>query len=350
MGIRKPKGGVTEMDKVVRVGVIGAGRIGKIHIENLCHRVPRVEVTAIADIAVGQTREWAKQFGIESVMADPMQVIADESIDAVLICSPTDLHAEQIIAAAKAGKDIFCEKPIANDIGKTRAALRAVEEAGVKLQLGFNRRFDPNFKKVRELVQGGDVGDLHIVKITSRDPAPPPISYVKVSGGIFMDMTIHDFDMARYLTGSEVTEVFASGEVLIDPEIGKAGDYDSAVIVLKFANKVTCVIDNSRQAAYGYDQRVEVFGSEGSAVAYNKKPTDVEVSTEHAVCTDKPLYFFLERYMESFAQELKDFVSALASDRKPPVTGEDGLQSLYIAMAATKSARENRPVPITEVI
>lgn len=338
------------MGKVVKVGVIGAGRIGKIHIENLCYRVPNVEVTAIADIALEETRAWAKQFGITNVVADPMQIIANDSIDAVLICSPTDLHAEQTIAAAKAGKDIFCEKPIANDIQKTKAALRAVEEAGVKLQLGFNRRFDPNFRRVRELVRGGDLGDLHLVKITSRDPAPPPISYVKVSGGIFMDMTIHDFDMARYLTGSEVTEVYAHGGVLIDPEIGKAGDYDSAVIILKFASGVTCVIDNSRQAAYGYDQRVEAFGSKGSAVAYNKKPTDVEVSNEHAVYTDKPLYFFLERYMESFAKELQDFFKAVAADEEPPVTGHDGLQSLYIAKAATKSAKENRPVPITEVM
>ena len=338
------------MGAIVRVGVIGAGRIGKIHIENLCYRVPNVEVVAVADIALEETRGWVKQFGITNVVADPMQIIEDETIDAVLICSPTDLHAEQIIATAKAGKDIFCEKPIANDIQKTKAALRAVEEAGVKLQLGFNRRFDPNFKRVRELVENGDVGELHLVKITSRDPAPPPISYVKVSGGIFMDMTIHDFDMARYLTGGEVTEVYAHGEVLIDPEIGKVGDYDSAVTILKFDNRVTCVIDNSRQAAYGYDQRVEVFGSKGSAVAHNKKPTDVEVSTEHAVSTDKPLYFFLERYMESFARELQDFFKALASGQEPPVTGHDGLQSLYIATAATKSAKENRPVPITEVL
>jgi len=339
-----------DMGKAIKVGVIGAGRIGKIHIENLCYRVPNVQVAAIADVAVDETCKWAKQFGIANVVADPMAVISDRSIDAVLICSPTDTHADLIIAAARAGKDIFCEKPIANDLGKTTAALAAVKETGVKLQVGFNRRFDPNFKRIKELIQGGELGDLHIVKITSRDPAPPPIEYVEVSGGIFMDMTIHDFDMARYLTGSEVTEVYASGSVLIDPEIGKAGDWDSAVVVLKFANKATCVIDNSRQAAYGYDQRVEAFGSRGSAIAYNNKPTNVEVSTEKAVCTDKPLYFFLERYMDSFAQELKDFVEALESGSPMPVTGEDGLQSLYVAIAATKSAKENRPVKITEVI
>jgi myo-inositol 2-dehydrogenase/D-chiro-inositol 1-dehydrogenase len=277
-------------------------------------------------------------------------LISDPNIDAIAICSPTDTHADLIIACAEAGKAIFCEKPIANDVEKTREALEAVEKAGVKLQVGFNRRFDPNFRRIRELVQTQAIGEPHIIKITSRDPAPPPAEYVKGSGGIFLDMTIHDFDMARYLSGSEVTEVYASGSVLIDPAIGEAGDFDTAVIVLKLANGSTCVIDNSRRAAYGYDQRAEVFGSKGSAQAYNNTPTNVEVSTGEGVTTDKPLFFFLERYMESFAQELRDFTEALKKGSEPPVTGNDGLQSLLIAIAATKSARENRPVKISEVL
>jgi myo-inositol 2-dehydrogenase/D-chiro-inositol 1-dehydrogenase len=232
---------------------------------------------------------------------------------------------------------------------KTKVALKAVEEAGVKLQLGFNRRFDRNFRRIRELIQTGQLGDVHIVKITSRDPGPPPIEYVKVSGGIFMDMTIHDFDMARYLTGSEVEEVYAKGAVLVDPEIGKAGDFDTAVITLKFANGAIGVIDNSRKAVYGYDQRVEAFGSKGGAQAFNEKPTNVEVSTADGVCTDKPLYFFLERYMGSFAQELQDFVTAVTEDKEPPVTGIDGLEALYIAIAATESAKTGKPVKISEV-
>ena len=301
-------------------------------------------------MAVPAIKEWAKQYGITNVVSNPSILINDPNIDAILICSPTNTHADLIIEAAAAGKDIFCEKPIANDLVKTREALAAAEKAGVKLQLGFNRRFDPNFKRIRELVQTSELGQTHIIKITSRDPEPPPAEYVKGSGGIFMDMTIHDFDMARYLAGSDVTEVYASGAVLIDPAIGQAGDYDTAVIVLKFANGSTCVIDNSRQAVYGYDQRVEVFGSKGSAVAYNNTPTSVEVSTENGVFTDKPLYFFLERYMDSFVQELRDFVAALQGGSEPPVTGEDGLQSLLIALAATKSARENRPVQISEVL
>lgn len=334
-----------------KIGVIGAGRIGKIHIENLCYRVPDAQVVAIseAEAAVPATKEWAKQFGITNVVSDPATLINDPDIDAILICSPTNTHADLIIQAAAAGKDIFCEKPIANDLEKTRDALGAVERAGVKLQLGFNRRFDPNFKKVKELVQASKLGEAHIIKITSRDPSPPPAEYVKGSGGIFMDMTIHDFDMARYLSGSEVTEVYAAGSVLIDPAIGEAGDFDTAVTVLKFANGATAVIDNSRQAVYGYDQRVEVFGSKGSAMAHNKAPTNVEVSTEDGVSSDKPLYFFLERYMDSFAQELKDFVTAIRENTEPPVTGKDGLQSLLIALAATISAHENRVVKISEV-
>ncbi len=339
------------MNNKVRFGVIGAGRIGKIHVENLCYNVPGAEVVVISEVeaAVPATKEWAKQFGITNIVSDPQILISDPQVDAVLICSPTDTHADLIMACAKAGKDIFCEKPIANDIGKTREALDAVERAGVKLQVGFNRRFDPNFKRVRQLVQTQEVGEPHIIKITSRDPEPPPAEYSKSSGGIFMDMTIHDFDMARYLSGSEVTEVYAAGTVLIDPAIGEAGDFDTAVILLKFANGATGVIDNSRKAVYGYDQRAEVFGSKGSAAASNKTPTTVEVSTGEGVFSDKPLFFFLERYMESFAQELRDFVEALQTGTEPPVTGNDGLQSLLIALAATKSAHENRPVKIAEI-
>lgn len=337
------------MSRKLKVGVIGAGRIGRIHVENLCYNVPDAQVVRIADVAVEETRDWAARYGITDITSDPHQIISDPAIDAVLICSPTDTHAELIIAAAKAGKDIFCEKPIANDLAKTREALAVVKESGVKLQLGFNRRFDKNFKRVRQLVHEGKLGEVHIVKITSRDPAPPPIDYVKVSGGIFMDMTIHDFDMARYLTGSEVVEVYASGAVLVDQEIGKVGDFDTAVITLKFANGAICVIDNSRQAVYGYDQRIEVFGSQGSAAAFNEKPTNVEVSTSEGVTTDKPLYFFLERYMDSFAQELKDFTAVVLEDKEPPVTGTDGLEALVIAMAATESVKTGKPVKLAGV-
>jgi myo-inositol 2-dehydrogenase/D-chiro-inositol 1-dehydrogenase len=255
-----------------------------------------------------------------------------------------------IIAAAKAGKHIFCEKPIDFNIEKIMQALNSVEAAGVKLQIGFNRRFDHNFKKVRELVESGKVGDVHIVKITSRDPAPPPIEYLKVSGGIFLDMTIHDFDMARYLSVSEVEEVYAQGAVLIDPAIGQVGDVDTAIITLKFRNGAMGVIDNSRQAVYGYDQRVEVFGSQGNVAVKNDFPDSAKLSTAQGVISAKPQYFFLERYKMSYVEELKAFVDAVANDREPAVTGNDGLQPVLIGVAALKSLAEKRPVKIEEVL
>ncbi len=340
---------MSNKDKI-RVAVIGAGRIGKIHIENLVNKISEAEVTCVADIQVDKTKEWAKKFGIERVIPDPIKAIQEPDIDAVIICSPTDTHADLIIESARAGKDIFCEKPIDRDLDRIEAALKEVKNAGVKFQVGFNRRFDHNFRKIRSLVKNGEIGDVHIVNITSRDPTPPSIEYVKSSGGIFVDMTIHDFDMARYLTGSEVTEVYAVGNVLVDPEIGKIGDYDTAITTLKFENGAICTIDNSRKAVYGYDQRVEVFGSKGSAIAYNDRPTNVIISTQNAVCMDKPLYFFLERYKESFVQEMQDFIDCLKDDEEPMVTGKDGFQAMAIAVAATKSAKEKKPVKVEEIL
>ncbi len=333
----------------VRVAVIGAGRIGKIHIENLL-KIPNVEVAYVVDIRINDAKEWTKNLRVERIVSDPEIAIHDPNVDAIIICSPTDTHADLIIESSEAGKDIFCEKPIDRDLNKIETALRKTKEAGVKLQIGFNRRFDHNFWKIRKLVEKDQIGNVHIVNITSRDPAPPSLEYVKGSGGIFADMAIHDFDMARYLTGSEVTEVYAVGNVLVDPKIGEAGDYDTAVSVLKFENGAICMIDNSRKAVYGYDQRVEVFGTKGSALAYNDRPTNVVVSTKDSVCTDKPLYFFLERYKESFASEMKDFIDCVKEGKNPLVTGEDGFQAMAIAVAAGKSAKEKRAVKIEEVI
>src|SRR5512138_2661844 len=228
----------------LRFGVIGAGRIGKIHAENLATRIPGVEVAAIADVDLKAAQELAVRLHVPVAVDDYHVILSDPTIDAVAICSSTDTHAKIVVEAAEAGKHIFCEKPIDHDLAKIDAALEAVEKAGVKLQIGFNRRFDPNFRKVRAMVAEGKIGDLHILRITSRDPAPPPISYVKVSGGMFLDMTIHDFDMARFLMASEVHEVYAAANVLVDKEIGKAGDVDTAVITLKFKNGAIGVIDN----------------------------------------------------------------------------------------------------------
>lgn len=335
--------------KVIKVGVIGAGRIGKIHAENLATRIPGVVVEAIADVNLSAAQELAEKLHIPHAYADYRKIMEDNSIDAVAICSSTSTHAELMIEAAAAGKHVFCEKPVDHSLEKIDKAIEAVKKAGVKSQIGFNRRFDPNFKKVRELVKEGKIGDLHILRITSRDPAPPPAEYVKGSGGMFLDMTIHDFDMARYLSGSEVVEVYAAGGVMVDPAIGEAGDIDTAVITLKFANGAIGTIDNSRKAAYGYDQRVEVFGSGGMAAVSNNTANNSVYSNAEGVYSEKPLYFFLERYMESFTAELRDFINAIREDIPTPVSVEDGLKPVLIAMAAKKSLEENRPVKLTEI-
>ena len=333
----------------LRFAVIGAGRIGKIHAENLATRIPGVEVAGIADVDLKSAQELAARLHVPVAVEDYHTLLSDPTIDAVAICSSTDTHAKIVVEAAQAGKHIFCEKPIDHDLTKIDAALEAVEKAGVSLQIGFNRRFDPNFKKVRGMVADGKIGDPHILRITSRDPAPPPLSYVKVSGGMFLDMTIHDFDMARYLSGSEVEEVYTQAGVMVDPGIGEAGDVDTAVITLRFTNGTIGTIDNSRKAIYGYDQRVEVFGSNGMVQAHNNTPDNDVYYAEDGVHSAKPLYFFLERYMESFIAELKDFVQSIQNNPPPPVIGLDGRIPVIIAMAAKKSYLEHRPVKLSEI-
>jgi myo-inositol 2-dehydrogenase / D-chiro-inositol 1-dehydrogenase len=336
--------------KKLKLGVIGTGRIGKVHIATLVQAVPQAEVVAIADINLAGAAEVAKAFGIEKVTASHSDIINDPEIEGVIICSSTDTHAKYIVEAAKAGKHIFCEKPVDLSLDVIRGAIDAVRAAGVKLMVGFNRRFDPNFLKIRQLVAEGKIGQPHIIKITSRDPAPPPAEYSAVSGGMFLDMTIHDFDMARYIAGSEVIEVFTNAAVLVDPAIGKAGDVDTAVINLKFANGALGVIDNSRKAVYGYDQRVEIFGSKGMINTDNNYPENHRYYSFDGVHGSLPLNFFMERYLESYANEMKIFCDAVIKDLQMPVGGEDGLQSVAIAMAAKKSWLENRPVKISEII
>lgn len=337
------------MARKVKVGIIGAGRIGKLHAENIINHIKGAEIKIIADVFAEQVRKWAGKVGITNVTDDYKKVLEDPEIEAILICSSTDTHADILIEAAKAGKHIFCEKPIDLSISRVKTALKAVEDAKVKLQVGFNRRFDHNFKSVRDAVREGKIGQPHIIKITSRDPAPPPIDYVKISGGIFKDMAIHDFDMARFLSGSEVYEVYATGAVLIDKAIGEVGDIDTALIMLRFENGAIGIIDNSRKAVYGYDQRVEVFGSGGCVLNMNDTPTTVMISDDKCVTSDKPKYFFLERYKESYIDEIKEFIKAVTLNTETPVVGDDGLKSLIIAEAAIKSYEQNRPVRIDEI-
>lgn len=337
------------MEKKLTVGIIGAGRIGKVHTMSIMNNLPEVLIKGITDISLAQAKEWAEQTGIKTVYNDYKEMIADPEIDAVLVCSSTDTHADIAIAAANGGKHVFCEKPVDLSIAKVEAVIEASKRAGVKLQIGFNRRFDHNFAKVKELIDNGTIGDLQILKITSRDPSPPPIEYIKVSGGIFMDQTIHDFDMGRFLTSSEAEEIYVAAACMVDPAIGEAGDVDTALITIKFKNGTLCVIDNSRKAAYGYDQLVEAFGSKGKVVITNDTPSTAVWSTESGVHSEKPYYFFLERHMGSFVEEMKQFVHALINDTETPVTGFDGLQPIKLGLAAKKSLIEGRPVKLSEI-
>jgi len=334
---------------VLSVGVIGAGRIGRVHTANLTTRIPTARVLVVADMVEAAAQRCAHDFGIPKAASDYRVVLEDANVEAVLICSATDTHAQIIEEAAQAGKQIFCEKPIALDLPSIDRALAAVERAGVALQIGFNRRFDANFRRVRQAVEQGEVGRPELLHIISRDPAPPPIAYVKASGGIFVDMTIHDFDMARYLLGGEVEEIYASGGVLVDPAIGEAGDIDTALTVLRFANGAIGTIDNSRRAVYGYDQRVEVFGSAGAIATTNNYPNNTIISDAHSVRRDLPLNFFMDRYTESFITELSEFVNAVNGGGAVPVTGADGRVPVVMALAAHKSYLEHRPVRLSEV-
>ena len=336
---------------ILKIGVVGCGRIGKLHINNLINSVPGVQVVAAADPMLDKSgaREWLAERKITNVSTDFMDVINNPEVDVVFVCSSTDTHCDVSMAAVQAGKHVFCEKPIDYDIDKIKKLLALVEEKGVKFQVGFNRRFDHNHKAVADAVKDGTIGDPHIVIVSSRDPEPPPASYVAVSGGIFYDMMIHDFDMARSLAGSEVTEVNAVGSVLVDPGIGEAGDVDTALVTLKFANGAIGVIDNSRKAVYGYDQRVEVFGSEGCAEDQNDTPNTAVLSTADGAVHGVAYKVMWDRYTGAFVAEMQAFADAVVNDKETPVTGEDGLYPVLMAAAATKSLHEGRPVKISEI-
>lgn len=332
----------------IKVGVIGLGRIGKIHLKNLL-QIPGVKVLVATD-PFPEAQQFAVDLGVPSVVADYQEIIANPGIDAIIICSPTDTHFEIIQKAAAAGKHIFCEKPLDMTVEAIQQIQEIVTKAGVKLQVGFNRRFDVHFAKVREMVEQGQVGDTHILKITSRDPGPPPISYIERSGGLFLDMTIHDFDMARFIVGSEVTEVYAKGAVRVDPAIGAAGDIDTAIVTLTFEDGTIATIDNSRKATYGYDQRLEIFGSKGMVNIENQQPDSHTLYNGTGVHQPQLLDFFLERYMVAYQREMQAFVTAIQTGVKVPVDGYDALMATVIGLAAWKSVKENRPVKVEEVL
>ena len=335
---------------MINIGIIGAGRIGRVHVESIRTQVADAAVKVLADPFMNeQTAEWAKQMGVERVTKDYKEILADPAIDAVLICSSTDTHASISIEAIEAGKHVFCEKPVDHDIQKIRQVQAALREHPVKYQVGFNRRFDHNFAAVRNAVAEGRIGDPHIIRITSRDPEPPSADYIKVSGGMFLDMTIHDFDMARFLAGCNAEEIYVEAAVLVDPAIGETGDVDTAVITMKMENGSLVTIDNSRKAVYGYDQRVEVFGSKGMVNVSNDTVSSAVVSSADGVTAEKPLYFFLERYMQAYAGEIKSFVQAIEQDGDTAVGIIDGLESVRMGLAAKKSLEEHRPVGLSEI-
>ncbi|HEX7299880.1 MAG TPA: inositol 2-dehydrogenase [Solirubrobacteraceae bacterium] len=332
----------------LRVGVIGVGRIGRLHAELLARQVPGAAVSLVHDAREDAARAVAGALGVPSV-ADAEALMAADEVDAVAICTSTDTHADLIVAAARAGKAIFCEKPVSLELAEVDRALAAVDEAGVPFQIGFNRRFDPAHAAVAAAVADGTVGEPHLVRISSRDPAPPPMDYVRTSGGIFLDMTIHDFDMARFVTGSEVVEVFARGAVRVDPAFADAGDVDTAVATLIHDNGCLTVIDNSRQAVYGFDQRVEVFGSAGMAASENPLAHSAIARTAEGTRAATLPYFYLERYIPSYVREWRAFVGAVSEGRPPLVGGRDARAPLVIGLAAGRSLREGRPVRLAEV-
>lgn len=331
----------------VRFVVLGCGRIGAMHADYLHRRVAGAEVVGVFDVVEAAAAAVAADLGVPAArsLADALAIDAD----AVAICTSTDTHVDCMVAAAEAGRAIFCEKPISLDVAEVDRGLAAVEAAGVPLQIGFNRRFDPSHRAVADAVAHGAVGDVEIVNITSRDPAPPPISYIEVSGGIFNDMAIHDFDMSRFVTGSEVETVYALGRVRVDPAIGAAGDVDTAVIVLSHENGAITTIDISRRATYGYDQRVEAFGSKGMAASTNHHDFNAVLASDQGYRQPPLQNFFLERYTASYLHQWAAFVDAVENGRPTPVTGADGRAPLVIGMAAKQSMNLGRPVHLSEI-
>ena len=333
---------------MINIGILGLGRIGKIHLENLCTRIDGVKVLAAMNPSE-QGRKFAEKFNVPLITDNANEVINHPDIDAILICTSTNVHADYVIKVARAGKAIFCEKPLDLSLEKVRETLEMVKSSGVPLMLAFNQRLDPNFQEIKQAIIKGRIGKLRSVHIISRDPGPPPIPYIKVSGGLFLDMTIHDLDMARYIVDDEVKEVYAKGYNLIDPEIGKAGDIDSGYLMLTFNNDVTVLIENSRHASYGYDQRLEVFGSEGMMKAENPLKTTNYFLDKNGVQVSRNLDFFIDRYAESYRIEMQTFVACLQKKIPMPITADDGLQAMLIALAANISLKENRPVRLDEV-
>lgn len=336
------------MTRQVNLAVIGTGRMGSVHTRNLVRQIPEANLVAVCDIRLEVAQAIAAELGIQRAVRDYHELLADKNIEAILIATSTDTHAFIMKDVAAAGKHIFCEKPLALDLETIDDALAAVNKAGVKLQVGFNRRFDKSFKRVHEIVSSGQIGRPCILRIASRDPIPPSVEYARASGGMFLDMTIHDFDMARYQVG-EIEELYAIGGVLVAPELAQANDVDTNIVTLKFANGAIGVIDNSRQAVYGYDQRLEVFGANGIALAENEVEDVVVQGSKDGYHSARPPYFFMNRYAPCYVEEVREFIACVRDNKPTPVGGKDGRMAVVLGYAAWKSLRENRPVKLSEI-
>ena len=332
---------------MLTTGIIGCnGRIGRLHTENMASRLPEGKLKYICDVKIEEAQALARRWGIPKCTANYQDILHDPEVNAVLICTPTPTHVPYIMEAAKAGKHIFCEKPVDLSPQRIVAAIAATRQNKVKMQVGFMKRFDPEYSKLKEMMLNGSVGEPYIIRISSRDSALPSPEYVNSSGGLFRDMTCHDFDLLRYLTESEINEVFALGSVRVAEYFHAANDYDTAVISFRLQNGAIGCIDNSRKTNYGYDQRVELFGSNGCVIADHVKPTHIVTLNENGMVTDKPKDWFMDRYAQAYLEEMRQFIEALLTDREPRVTAMDGLKAVLIAMAAQKSIEENRSVKV----
>jgi len=328
----------------MNIGIIGAGRIGKLHAKNIVFHFMETNVEAISDLDLEAAKQCAQKYHIPKFLVNYHDILNDKSIDAVFICTPTVTHSQIICECAEAGKHIFCEKPIDINLERIDCALEAVKKANVKLQIGFNRRFDPSFIRAKNAIKEGNIGKPYIVRITSRDPAPPAPEYIKTSGGLLIDTTIHDFDMCRYLIEDEIQEIYATGDALIEPT-SDLNDIDTVIITIRYRNGAFCTIDNSRKAIYGYDQRIEVFGSEGCINVDNRYPNSVSLYTADNIQKDLPYHFFLDRYQKSYIAEERQFIKSIKEDLPTSPSGLDGKIAVEMGLAAKKSLEEKRTIP-----
>jgi myo-inositol 2-dehydrogenase/D-chiro-inositol 1-dehydrogenase len=336
------------MGRKVNLAVVGTGRMGSVHVRNVAQLIPEANLVALCDLRLEVAQALADELGIRRVVKDHHDLLTDKDIEAVLVTASTDAHAAIMKDWARAGKHIFCEKPLAMDLTSIDEVLKVVKQSGVKLQVGFNRRFDKSFRRVREIVASGRLGRPSLLRITNRDPEVPAMEFMRLSGGMFLDMTIHDFDMARFQVG-EVEEVYAAGCVLIEPALAELGDIDTGAVILKFAGGALGLIDNSRKAVYGYDQRLEVFCAEGVAIAGNESETTLSMGDVDGFHGSRLPHFFMQRFAPCYVDEVRQFLEAVRDDTPVPITGDDGRAAVVLGHAAFQSMRENRPVRVSEI-